>query len=152
MEIRESGYSTGIKLFLTTVLIAGLFLSFWACISYIQTDRLYHLIVVVLPLFLFCIIGLWHTYKFKLIVTNKLIESKGLFKSKILYFDTIQQVYLYENEMILKGGRVKIRVTSDLQHQKETISYLISILKNHTGVKVSGDKKIVDAIFGKASL
>jgi hypothetical protein len=142
--MKRIGYSVGVKTFLIVALTGGILLSLWAGFSYIEEGELYLLIAVVLPLFLFCAIGLWYTFKFRLLVTNDYIEHKGLFKPTKLHFEKVRQVYLYENEMIIKGGGAKIRITSDLQDQREVISQLIQVISGYSNIEIKGDKKAIE--------
>lgn len=133
--MKTIGYSVGIKVFLIVALTAGILLSCWAGLSYIEEAEFYHLIAIVLPLFLFCSIGLLYTFKFRLIITDEYIEHQGLLKPTKLYFENIRQVYLYENEMILKGEGAKIKISSDLQNQSEVINHLLQVLSGHPNIK-----------------
>ncbi|MCX2741579.1 hypothetical protein [Pontibacter anaerobius] len=143
--MKTIGYSVGIKVFLIVALTAGILLSFWAGLYYIEEGELYLLIAVVLPLFLFCTIGLWYTFKFRLLITEEFIEQQGLLNPTKLYFEQVRHLYLYENEMILKGGGAKIRITSDLQNQREVINHLLQVLNGNPNIELNGDKKAIEA-------
>lgn len=142
--MKRIGYSVGIKPFLIVALTGGIVLSFWAVLSYLEEGALYLLVAIVLPLFLFCTLGLWYTFKFRLIITDDYIERQGLLKPTKLYFEKIRQVCLYENVMILKGGGAKIRITSDLQDQREVMSHLIQVLSGYSNIKMRGTIKATE--------
>lgn len=148
-DIKQIGFSVVAKLFLIVAQTAGIFLSYWASLAYIEDGELYHLIVLVLPIFLFSAIGLWYTFKFRLILTDNYIENKGLLRTTKLYYDKVSHVYLYDNEMVLKGGGKKIRITSDLQDQKVVINQLLQVLSDKPKIEIKGDKKTIEAFKAK---
>lgn len=148
--MKTIGYTVGIKAFLIVALTAGIFLSCWAGLSYIEEAEFYRLTAIVLPLFLFCFIGLWYTFKFKLIITDDFIEHQGLLQPTKLYFEKVRQVYLYENEMILKGEGAKIKITSDLQNQSGVIIHLLQVLNGYPNIEMKGNKKAMEAAAAKS--
>lgn len=148
---KRIGYSVGFKYFVVVATIAGMVLSVFAGFSYIEDGELYHLVVLVIPFFLFCAMGLWYAFKFKLIITNDYIEQEGLLRPTKLYFDRVSVIYLYGGSMALKGQGGKINITSDLQDQKKVMNHLLQVLKGRPNVEMKGYNRAIAAAVNKDS-
>jgi len=123
--------------------IAGIGISIWSAIDFYYDNKLYHIIIVSIPILIFCIsvipLTLWH----KIILTDKTLEQSS-YRHIIIPFEKVDHIKLYDNQLIVLSGKKKIKITSDLQDQQMLIEKIVSKVRENEGLKVSGSRSAIE--------
>ena len=142
----------GYSIFSRIIIIFGFIMLFIAFIVlvpkwYLQAN--YKLLLVIgLPNLIFLVILPISLIRYRLTVDESFVELKD-YRTRRIYFTSIRNVRIDEDELILKSDDIKLRVSSGISNREQVIEEICSKIRKFPNIQIDGDVKLIEKYFGK---
>ena len=119
----------------------------FALFEFINQGDIISIIVYVVPLIILVLLNIIHTLRSKIILTDNYIE-KTFIRSKIIYFNNLKRINVYNSSLILKDDDTVIHVTGSFDNREMIVTYIISKIEKLPNLKIKGFQSAINKYFG----
>ncbi len=89
--------------------------------------------------------GWLYIQNFRLEITDKNITAKSIFTNKSINFNEITKLSMYNQALEVRAKRKRIKISTDLNQQKQGIAFLLDKLKERKNqFQIKGDKDFLN--------
>jgi hypothetical protein len=134
-------YKKWVKILLRLFLIAMFMLSLYVAIKYPLEEESWF----AYPTIIVCVYSWFHINVFKLEINENNLVRINMIKKVVINYAEVTKLEIYADHLIVKSKNSKVKVTSDLDRQKEAIAFVLDKLKlMKKDLKIKGDTKAVN--------
>ena len=142
----------GYSMFSKIIVVFGAAMSLMALIIlvpkwYLQSN--YKLLLVLgLPSLIIFVASVISLIRYRLTIDDLFLELRDI-RTKRIYFASIRNVRIDEDEVILISDDIKLRVSSSISNRQQVIEEIFSRIRKFPNIQIDGDAKLIEKYFGK---